>query len=165
MLNIFLLNCGFCQIIEYRFSQFVTDFSSARCNGYSWTSTQEYITDSSFIFRHIFCQCDTCACCGIVFKTDSSGNWYIIESGEEFLFFDNTTQSLKSVSSKQCNKSILAREEQIIENVTLYGFVRETAGVITTRITYWFNNKYGIVAQQSNVLYVRDDFIEQVLCK
>ena len=160
------MKCMYCQVVEYRFSprndNFVdTLLYSDFYNKLSWVSTQKNITDSSFIFTKIFCITDTSDCCNVTFKIDSSGNWYIIEAGKEVVFFDNTMQSIEPIYLEQCNKDILTSKKQKINNVTLYEFEIKTREKISLVTTYWFNERYGIIAVRGQFcLYVRDDFIE-----
>ena len=171
IINIFPLKSCFCQTFKYGFTPRHENFidtipSDSWENEFSWTSTQEDITDSSFVFRNILCQCDTCYCCGIIFKTNSSGNWYIIDSGKEFIFFDKKKpQSLKPMYLETCDKNIVVfAYQQLVKDALLYKFTVEDNGWISGDTTiYWFSEKFGIVAVQSTALFVRDDFIEH--CK
>ncbi len=171
--NTFLIELVYCQIREYKFlprnDNFVdTLLYSGLCDMFPLhISTQRNITDSTFIFTRIFCQSDTFHCCNIVFKIDLSGNWYIVESDKEILFFDSREQAIKSVYlEQQCNKDILVRDKITIKNIILHEFGINIRGWISTTSLYWFSEKYGIVAYRGDFcLYVRDDFIEQVLNK
>jgi len=127
-----------------------------------WEVQKIVLNDSVFRFGPILCQSDTYNCCFITFKINYENNWYIIDGmNNEYLFYDFKQKKIKDIIFDSCGVGFLSLCYELnVKDFDLKGFELKTLGACTDNPTFWFHEKFGIIAAKNSrgIYYVRNDF-------